>query len=166
LVMIKDYNKGETNWNDAFVVIWQTPSQGFCDAQELADCLKNNICVEPDEERGIIGACHRSVYQCCNEYFIVVSWFTKHTGSYVLESYERAIPILKSEGFEMEVIKSTSGRHYKSDCDLLADCVRIIDTIDGDLTPVGELRKVIGEMQSTQGLRIADEIQKNEQRAA
>ena len=161
--MQKDYNKHETNWTkddwkNATVVTWKTPIQDFSSAEEVSNYLTYYIQRKRDENTGMVGASYREVWQKDNHHYIIVSWFIGKKVSYMAEQYEKAEPLLAKEGFFLEVLKYGHGKNYTEEAVCFKDCVRLLETIDGNLVAVNEARRALGVIQANNGYALKDDV--------
>ena len=161
--MQKDYNKHETNWSEndwkkATVVTWKTPIQDFSSADELKNYLTYYIQRKQDENTGMVGASYREVWQKDNQHYIIVSWFCGKKMSYMAKQYETAEALLAEEGFHLEVLKMGYGKNYTEEAVCFKDCVRVLETVDGNLVAVNQVRRALGVIQANNGYALKDDV--------
>ena len=162
--MQKDYNKHETNWTvsdweSATVVTWKTPIKDFATADDLKQYLNYYLKrMQQINEHDVICADYRDVWQKDNEHYVVVSWNVGRKTSEVSRMIEYTFDILEKEGFFAEVLKYSFGKNYTEEAVCFQDCVRVLETVDGDLVAVNQVRRALGIIQANNGYALKDNV--------
>ena len=162
--MQNDYTKHETNWTMsdwelATVVTWKTPIKDFATAEDLKNYLDYYLhrMKQINQEKDVICAHYRDVWQKDNEHYVVVSWNVGRKTSEVSRMIEYTFDILEKEGFFAEVLKYSFGKNYTEEAVCFKDCVRVLETIDGNLVAVNQVRRALGIIQANNGYQLKDD---------
>ena len=162
--MQKDYNKHETNWSEddwkkATVVTWKTPAKNFPTADDLKQYLNYYLeRMHQINENDVICANYRDVWQKDNEHYVVVSWNVGRQMSDVARMIEHTFKELEKESFYAEVLKMGYGKNYTEEAVCFQNCVRVLETVDGNLVAVNQVRRALGIIQANNGYALKDDI--------
>lgn len=152
----------DTNdWLNATVVTWKTPAQNFKTAQDLLNYLEKKIIKMVDIEAERSGdtkkAHYREVWQKDEEHYIVVSWNIGRKMSEMSLAAEHAFETLRrTDDFEAEIVQITYGKNFIKEAAYFSDCVRVLETVDGNLVAVKKIRRALCGIQATNGYSLRE----------
>ena len=162
--MQKDYNKHETNWSEkdwknATVITWKTPIKDFASPDDLIRYLDYYL-YRMREINGVksIVADYRDVWQCNNEHYLVVGWNVGRTMAEVSSMAEYTFEQLEKENFFAEILTIRYGKNYREEKESFKNCVQVLETIDGNLVAVNEVRRALAVIQANNGYALKDDV--------
>lgn len=152
--MQKNYDKHEIKWENSIFITWEIEAKNFSTADTVAAFIdelhyKN---FEPHTRSD-----YREVWQRDNDYYVVVSWFHDRDGESIWGHFSRAKDFYADEGIHMDPMKLGFGRHFSEEGACFKKCVKILESIDGNLVAVSQLRKTLSKIQGFNGYALHDE---------
>tara|TARA_B100000700_G_C14740621_1_gene712828 strand:+ start:121 stop:621 length:501 start_codon:yes stop_codon:yes gene_type:complete len=156
----KECNNHEINWDNAIFVTWEIEAGNFADVDKLGvyiDVLQNR-----DDPQTISD--YREVWQRDNNCYVVVSWFNHRDGAAIWNDFTRAEKYYAEEGVNIKRLKQGVGNVFFKEKCCFNDCVKVLETVDGNLVAVRQLRKALSGIQGINGYALCDSdmIDKNQ----
>tara|TARA_B100001029_G_scaffold77375_1_gene63296 strand:- start:1541 stop:2029 length:489 start_codon:yes stop_codon:yes gene_type:complete len=144
-----------SKWKNAVVVAWTTPAPpGVTSARDVAEYL-GSIAREYE-----VRADYREVWQKDMEKFVVVAWFCDAKVSGVSAHVENIEELLAEKGFDCEVLKYfPKGEGFTEEEDCFKDCVKILETVDGDYVDISEVYSPLSVIQYYNGYQLKGECE-------
>ena len=152
-----------SKWKNAVVVAWETPAPpSITSARDVAEYLRS-IAREYEELQGEAGAKNadfREVWQKDVEKFVVVAWFCNAKVSGVSAHVENIEELLVEKGFDCKVLKYfPRGEDFNEEGDCFKDCVKILETVDGDYVDINEIYSPLSVIQYYKGDQLKGECE-------
>ena len=144
-----------SKWKNAVVVAWTTPAPpGVTSARDVAEYLRSIACEYE------VRADYREVWQKDMEKFVVVAWFCDAKVSGVSAHVENIEELLAEKGFDCEVLKYfPKGEGFNEEEDCFKDCVKILETVDGDYVDISEVYSPLSVIQYYNGYQLKGECE-------
>ena len=144
-----------SKWKNAVVVAWTTPAPpGVTSARDVAEYLRS---IAREYE---VRADYREVWQKDMEKFVVVAWFCDAKVSGVSAHVENIEELLAEKGFDCEVLKYfPKGEGFNEEEDCFKDCVKILETVDGDYVDISEVYSPLSVIQHYNGYQLKGECE-------
>lgn len=152
--MQKDYNKHETNWDNAIFVTWELEAKNFHGAEALAAFIET---FHKENYDGAMRSDYREVWQRDNDFFVVVSWFKNKDGPLVWEHFDISKKHFAEKGIFMCQMKQGYGKYYSIEGACFKNCVKVLEEVDGNLVAVRKLRKALSKIQGINGYALDHE---------
>tara|TARA_R100001594_G_scaffold20979_1_gene40557 strand:- start:75 stop:563 length:489 start_codon:yes stop_codon:yes gene_type:complete len=144
-----------SKWKNAVVVAWTTPAPpGVTSARDVAEYLRS---IAREYE---VRADYREVWQKDMEKFVVVAWFCDAKVSGISAHVENIEELLAEKGFDCEVLKYfPKGEGFNEEEDCFKDCVKILETVDGDYVDISEVYSPLSVIQHYNGYQLKGECE-------